>query len=337
MNRTFSPRRRDFIKVVSTAGAGLLLDVRLTLHAQVQDGSSPFAPNAWLRIDRDGTITIVVARSEMGQGVRTSLPMILAEELDADWASVRVEQALADEKYGSQGTGGSTSVRTSWEKLRKAGATARAMLVSAAAKQWNVAESECRTAAGKVVHAPTGRTLSYGELAPRAAELPVPDRVTLKDPSQFRIIGTRMPRTDTPSKVDGSALFGIDIRLPGMLYATVARCPVFGGSARSWKDAGARRVPGFRSTSGSRAASRSSQIPHGPRSGRAMLWRSIGTWARTRNSPARGSGSSSSTPPRNRGPSAAPTGTWMRLSPVPSAASTRSTRFRSSLTQPWNR
>jgi isoquinoline 1-oxidoreductase subunit beta len=247
MTRTFSPRRRDFIRVVSTAGAGLLLDIRLTLHAQVQDGGSPFAPNAWLRIDRDGTITIVVARSEMGQGVRTSLPMILAEELDADWASVRVEQALADEKYGSQGTGGSTSVRTSWEKLRKAGATARTMLISAAAKQWNVAESECRTAAGKVVHAPTGRILSYGELAPRAAGLPVPDKVTLKDPSQFRIIGTRMPRTDTPSKVDGSALFGIDIRLPGMLYATVARCPAFGGSARSWNDAGARRVPGFRS------------------------------------------------------------------------------------------
>jgi len=250
MKPTFIPERREFFKLTSIAGAGLALGFHLPwgreLAALAQEPNSPFAPNAWLRIDKDGTITITVAKSEMGQGVRTALPMILAEELDADWSRVKVEQAIADKKYDDMGTGGSTSVRTSWETLRKAGATARAMLVSAAAKTWGVPESTCRTEQSLVVHTPTGRKLTYGELAGAAAKLPVPEQVTLKDPKSFRIVGKRMPRIDTPGKVDGSAQFGIDIRIPGMLYAAVAQCPVFGGKVKSYEEKKAAASPGVK-------------------------------------------------------------------------------------------
>ena len=203
MKRQFVPERREFFKVTSIAGAGFLLGFHLPwggrLQAFAQDRQTAFAPNAWLRINRDGTIAVTVAKSEMGQGVRTALPMILAEELDADWSNVKVEPALADKKYGDMGTGGSTSIRTSWEVLRTAGATARAMLVSAAAKRWGVPEPSCRTEKSSVIHVPTGRTLVYGELAAEAAKLLVPAKVALKDPKDFRIVGKRMPRVDTPA------------------------------------------------------------------------------------------------------------------------------------------
>ena len=209
MKRQFDPRRREFFKVTSIAGAGFLLSFHLPwsgkLEAFAQSRQTAFAPNAWLRIDGDGTVTVTVAKSEMGQGVLTALPMILAEELDADWSNIKVEQALADKKYGDMGTGGSTSVRTSWEALRTAGATARAMLVSAAAKRWGVPESACRTENSGVIHVPTGRKLAYGELAGEAAILPVPAKVALKVPKDFRIVGKRIPRVDTPSKVNGTA------------------------------------------------------------------------------------------------------------------------------------
>jgi isoquinoline 1-oxidoreductase beta subunit len=250
MSTTFIRSRREFLKVTSVGGAGLVISFHLpwgeTLVAQEKQAESLFAPNAWLRIDKEGTITITVAKSEMGQGVRTALPMIVAEELDADWAKVKVVQALADRKYGSMGTGGSTSVRTSWEKLRKAGATARAMLVTAAAQTWHVLESECRTENSTVIHLPTGRKLTYAELTETAAKLPVPDNVRLKDPKEFRIIGKRMPRVDTPSKVDGSAKFGIEIRVPGMLYASVVQCPIFGGKVKSYDETKAAAVPGVK-------------------------------------------------------------------------------------------
>jgi CO/xanthine dehydrogenase Mo-binding subunit len=250
MKRQFDPRRREFFKVTSLAGAGFLLSFHLPwsgkLEAFAQSRQTAFAPNAWLRIDGDGTVAVTVAKSEMGQGVLTALPMILAEELDADWSNIKVEQALAGKKYGDMGTGGSASIRTSWEALRTAGATARAMLVSAAAKRWGVPESACRTETSHVIHVPTGRKLTYGELAGEAAILPVPATVALKAPKDFRIVGKRIPRIDTPSKVNGTAQFGIDIRIPGMLYAAVAQCPVFGGNVKSFDEKQAASVPGVK-------------------------------------------------------------------------------------------
>jgi len=189
----------------------------------------PFQPNAWLQIDADETVTITVAESEMGQGVMTSMPMLVAEELELDWKKVRVRQAPVDPVYGWQGTGGSTSVRHGWQPLREAGAAAREMLLAAAARNWKVSRRECRARNGFIVHGPSGRRLSYGALAPLAAREPVPQTVPLKDPSKFRFIGRPIPRLDTPSKTDGSAIFGTDIRLPGMLYSAITHCPVFGG------------------------------------------------------------------------------------------------------------
>jgi isoquinoline 1-oxidoreductase beta subunit len=242
--------RRNFVVVTSAAGAGLALGLHASPSRHSNNLKSPppqdFAPDTWLRIDPKGTVTITVAKSEMGQGVRTALPMIVAEELDADWSRVRVEQAVADGKYGSMSTGGSTSVRTSWERLRKAGAAARQMLLTAAAERWNVPPDECRTENGTVIHVPTGRTLGYGDVSEAAAKLPVPENPKLKDPKDFRIVGRRIPRTDTPEKVDGSARFGLDVRVPNMLHATVARCPVFGGKVASYDDAKVRTLPGVK-------------------------------------------------------------------------------------------
>lgn len=213
-----------------------------------------FLPNAWLRVDPDGAVTIRLHKAEMGQGVMTSLPILVAEELEADWDRVRVEYAYGDPVYGSPLNGGlhltfgSTSVRESWQPLRLAGATGRAMLVAAAAQIWGVDAEGCRAANGEVHHDPTGRLLAYGDLALLAAALPVPspERVRLKEPRDFRLIGTAVPRLDIPAKVDGSARFAIDIRLPGMLTATVLRCPVFGGRVRSFDAAPALAIPGVR-------------------------------------------------------------------------------------------
>lgn len=238
--------RREFLKVTGTAGAGLVIAFHLppSLHANPADTPS-FEPNVWLRIDPAGKVTITCHKSEMGQGVRTSLPMIVAEELDADFSSVSVKQAMGDPKYGQQLTGGSSSVRGSMEKLRKAGATARAMLVAAAAKQWGAEPSACHTEKGSVV-GPGGKRASYGSLAAAAAKLPVPADVKLKDPKDFKIIGQPLPRTDLADKVNGKAQFGIDVRLPGMLVANIARCPVFGGKVAKFDAAKAKAVPGVK-------------------------------------------------------------------------------------------
>jgi isoquinoline 1-oxidoreductase beta subunit len=247
---TTTLNRRDFMKVVSLAGTGFVLGFYLPTKEEELLALEPadvFAPNAFLSIDASGTVTITVAKSEMGQGVRTALPMIVADELDADWAKVKIDQAPAHPtKYGSQGTGGSASVRRSWDMLRKAGATARDMLVTAAAQQWNTEKSACATENGMVIHKPSGKKLSYGELAAAAAKLPVPENPPLKDPKEFKIIGKPMNQVDTPSRVDGSAVYGIDVRVPGMLYASIEHSPVFGGKVVSFDASKAKKIAGVK-------------------------------------------------------------------------------------------
>ena len=245
---TYDLSRRGFVRITGTAGAGLVLGVQLTprLWAQgnVAGALADFQPNVFLGIDTDGAVTIWVGHQEMGQGVLTSLPMLVAEELDADWRRVRAVHAEADSRFGAQMTGGSASVRGSWETLRKAGAAAREMLVEAAAREWGVAAGECSTRDGTVVHEPSGNTLDYGALAEAASQLPVPAEPKLKDASQFRLLRTSAPRTDTPPKVDGSAVFGIDVRVPGMLHATVVHPPRFGATVAGLDGSAAKQVPG---------------------------------------------------------------------------------------------
>ena len=234
--------RREFLETGVAAGASLLIGFHLP--AFDRGAAKPFKPNAWIEIRPDGVVTIWTGRSEMGQGVKTAMPMIVAEELEADWTRVQVTQADADPAYGDQFTVGSRSVRSGFEPLRQAGAAAREMLVGAAALTWKVPREACRARNGMVEHVATGRRLGYGDLAALAATLPVPADPPLKPSSEFRILGTRVPRVDTPDKVDGAAVFGLDVRVPGMVYATVARCPVFGGRVKSFDPAPALAVPG---------------------------------------------------------------------------------------------
>jgi isoquinoline 1-oxidoreductase subunit beta len=219
-------------------GGSLLLAFHLprAVSRAPQDSSSnkPFVPNAWLEILPTGEIRIWCGRSEMGQGVRTNLPMIVAEELSCDWTKVKVVQADLDAKYGEQLTGGSLSTRTSYTSLRKAGAAAREMLVSAAAGEWQVERTACRAENSAVLHAATKRTLTYGQLTERASALLPPADPPLKNPADFKLIGKPTRRTDTPQKVNGSATFGLDVRVPGMLFASVERSPVYGGAPRSF-------------------------------------------------------------------------------------------------------
>src|SRR3984957_6108797 len=245
--------RRTFIKVGAAAGGGLLLGLGLGgVHDAAAAESGGFTPDAFIRIDRDGRVTFVVCQVEMGQGTYTSMSMLIAEELEIELASVHVEHAPASDKLyanpllGFQATGGSTSVRGFWEPLRRAGATARTMLIAAAADNWKTDPSTCRAERGEVTHVPTGRNLGYGALADKAATLTVPDKVALKDPRAFKLIGTPAKRLDTPDKVNGKAQFGIDVKLPGMKIAAVAACPVIGGKLARLDDAKARAVKGVR-------------------------------------------------------------------------------------------
>ncbi len=239
--------RRDFLKAGAVAGGGLFRGVYLPDHPRSLSGP-PLQPNVFVRIDPDETVAIWVGKADMGQGVRTALPMIIADELDAEWSTVQVIQADAHpNKYGRQITVGSGSVRRgAWLPLRQAGATAREMLIRAAAERWGVNAAECRTEPGHVIHHASGRRLSYGKLTEAAAELPVPEDPPLKDPSEFRLIDTDVPLVDTTLKVTGKAGFGIDVRTPNMLFATVVHCPVFGGSVGSFDATAAREVPGVR-------------------------------------------------------------------------------------------
>ena len=248
--------RRELLKVCALTGGGLMLGIALTGRSRAQPAvppgpspEAPFAPNAWIRIHGDGRIVLEIARSEMGQGVMTSLAMLIAEELEVPLGRVQSEFAPADPAYanrllGQQATGGSTSVREAWTGLREAGAVARDMLVRAAAIAWKVPESECRARNAQVTHSDGKRSLGYGELAARAATLPVPETVLLKDENEWTLIGTEQPRLDTPDKVAGRARFGIDVRLPGMVFASIERCPIFGGRARRWDASAAKASPG---------------------------------------------------------------------------------------------
>ncbi len=228
--------RRNFLKAGVAAGGGLLLSCALPGLAKAAamgptEGTSAVL-NAFVRIAPDNVVTIMAKNPEIGQGVKTMLPMLIAEELDVDWAQVRTEQALLNPTlYGRQHAGGSTSTPQNWDPLRRIGAAGRQMLVTAAARRWNVPESECETASGQVRHTPTGRTVSYGTLASDAATLPVPDlkKVRLKDPKDYKIIGHSIPGVDSSKVVRGEPLFGIDTVAPGMLYAVFQKCPVFGG------------------------------------------------------------------------------------------------------------
>jgi isoquinoline 1-oxidoreductase beta subunit len=234
--------RREFIAAGTAAGAGLVIGFYLP-HGS-NGGGDVFSPNAYLKITPDNRVTVVVARSEMGQGVRTSLPMILAEELEADWKQIQIEQAGASTLFGDQTTGGSASVRTTWDPMRKAGAAAREMLISAAALQWGVARTSCKAENGAVIHAASNRRAAYGELASKAATLPVPTDVPLKQARDYKIVGKPIPRLDTPAKVNGTAEYGIDFRLPDMKYAVVARCPVIGGKVASFDDKESKKISG---------------------------------------------------------------------------------------------
>jgi CO/xanthine dehydrogenase Mo-binding subunit len=234
--------RREFVAAGVAAGAGLVVGFYLP-HAG-RSKHEMFSPNAYLRITPDNKITIVVARSEMGQGVRTALPMILAEELEADWKSIEIEQAGASTLYGDQTTGGSASVRTTWDPMRKAGAAAREMLVSAAALTWGVPRSACAALEGGIVHGATKRRLSYGQLAAGAAALPIPTDVPLKQAKDYKIVGQRLARVDTPAKVKGEAVFGIDFRMLGMKYAVLSRSPTIGGKLVSFDDKESKKTSG---------------------------------------------------------------------------------------------
>src|SRR6202163_1211923 len=234
--------RREFVTAGVAAGAGLVIGFYLP-HKASSDKES-FSPNAYLRITPDNKVTIVVARSEMGQGVRTALPMILAEELEADWKQIAIEQAGASTLFGDQTTGGSASVRTTWDPMRKAGAAAREMLISAAALTWNVPRSSCTAENSRIKHAATNRSLSYGELAGKAATLPVPTDVTLKQSKDYKIVGQRLPRVDSPDKVTGDAVFGIDYRMPGMKLAVLSRCPTIAGKVSAFDDQESRKISG---------------------------------------------------------------------------------------------
>src|SRR5579863_824271 len=233
--------RRGFVTAGVAAGTGLVIGFYLP-HGNRSEKEF-FSPNAYLRITPDNKITIVVARSEMGQGVRTALPMILAEELEADWKQIEIEQAGASTLFGDQTTGGSASVRTTWDPMRKAGAAAREMLIAAAAVTWGVSRSACAAENGRIKHAASGRSLSYGELVSKAAVLPIPTDVPLKQSKDYKIVGQRLPRVDSPSKVKGDAVFGIDFRMPAMKYAVIARCPTIGGKVSAFAKQPSR-VPG---------------------------------------------------------------------------------------------
>ena len=245
--------RREFLKTSAATGAVLIVGFYWPGRSYAQDSQNsqtkPFSPNAWVRITPDNQVTVLVEKPEMGQGQRTVETILLAEELEVDFSAIRIEQApTIPDIYQSLATGGSGGTRAGWDSVRKAGAQAREMLVRAAAEQWHVEKKDCRTESGAVIHLPTGRRFTYGELVEAASQLPEisADAVPLKEAKDFRLIGKPVPRVDTPSKVDGSAGFGIDVRVPDMLYAVIARCPHFGGQLVSFDGAGAKQTAGVR-------------------------------------------------------------------------------------------
>src|ERR1700676_4494772 len=247
--------RREFIRIGTAIGGGLLVSLHAPLAGRTSDAlaaeEKDFALNAFVRIGTDESVTVISAHSEMGQGIYTSLPMLLNEELQADWSKIRVEAAPVDKVYnhpvfGMQMTGGSTTSPAEWERYRKMGAVARTMLVEAAARQWNVEAASCHVGKGVVIHGATGRRATYGSLANAAAQLTAPADVPLKPAKEFTLIGKPTRRLDTPSKTNGTAQFGLDVSVPGMLTAVVARPPVFGGRVSKIDATEALKVSGVR-------------------------------------------------------------------------------------------
>ena len=258
-----SLNRRDFIKLVGAAGGALVLAVYLDACAPQATGTPTalpptstgapqprppydWSPNIYLKLDQDGILTVTAFRSEMGQGIRTATAMLVAEEVNVDWSSVRIEQAPADRQYGDQQTGGSVSISTYYYPLLVAGAAARQMLVQAAAQAWDVKAEECKTEPGYIIHPDGATKLSYGELVEPASRLEVPEKPKLKDKTQYKIVNTGLGHWDAPQIVSGKAVFGLDVRLPGMLYAAIARCPFFGKGYASFDDADAKVVAGVK-------------------------------------------------------------------------------------------
>ena len=250
MSRLELATRRDFLGGIFSAGA-LVFAVSASKESDARDvAKTSFHPNIWIGIDTDGTVTIVAHRSEMGTGIRTSLPMVVADELGADWSRVRVEQALGDEKYGSQDTDGSQSIRDFYDIMRETGASARLMLERAAAAQWNVAPRECKGEDHFVVHSGGGKKLGYGELASAAAKQPLPrkEELRLKTTDEFKYIGKGVPLADLKDICRGHAVYGFDAHVPGMVYASIERPPVLGGKLKSFNDAATKRVTGVQQT-----------------------------------------------------------------------------------------
>lgn len=231
--------RRSFLRASALAGGGFLLGLyakpMVLAEAQRRPDAPPLEPNAFITISADGSVTIMAKAPEIGQGVKNLLPMMIAEELDVEWKSVKIQQADLDAKYGAQFSGGSLATPSGWEPMRRVGAAGRQMLITAAAKSWGVSEAECSTDSGRVLHKASNRSLSYGELAAKAAELPPPDPISLKlkDPKDYKIIGRSTRGVDVPAIVTGKPLFGIDFTMPGMLYAVYHKCPVYGGKVQS--------------------------------------------------------------------------------------------------------
>ncbi len=244
---TPSVSRRNFLRVSMIAGGGMLVGFSTLGNDEKQElDGTPFSPNAYIKISPDGTITMMSPNPEIGQGVKTSLVMLIAEEMNVDWKKIQVEIAPLDAKYGSQTTGGSGAIRSRYTPLRQAGATARVLLIAAAADTWGVAAADCYAENGFVVNKTSGKKIAFGELATKAASMPVPANIPLKDPKEFTIIGTRVKDVDAQAIVTGKPLFGIDTRREGMLFAVVARPPAHGKKLQSFDDSAALKVTGVK-------------------------------------------------------------------------------------------
>src|SRR5277367_1598515 len=246
-----SMNRRSFLQLTALAGGGLALNFYRLPLAAAQEPAKPLdlTPQAFIHIAPDGETTIMARASESGQGMRNMLPMLIAEELDVDWKDVRVKQAELNEKiYGRQFSGGSANTPMGWEPMRRVGAAGRQLLVAADAEGWAVPAAECTTESCRITHAASGRSVTYMEVAAKAAALPPPDLATvkLKDPKDYRIIGHSQPGVDTPRIVTGKPLFGIDVQLPGMLYASIEKAPVFAGKVKTANLDEIKALPGVR-------------------------------------------------------------------------------------------
>jgi isoquinoline 1-oxidoreductase beta subunit len=253
MSRPVIGSRRQFLKVGAAAGAALVVGFRIpSADSAAAKAAGPFEPNAFIRVDPQGIVTLIMPQVEMGQGVYTSIAMILAEEMDVSWEQVRLEHAPPNDKlyanptFGLQVTGNSNSIRAFWMPLRKAGAACRAMLTEAAAKRWKVNASDCKSENSTIVHTPSGRKLAYAALVSDAKSIAPPKDPSVKSPADFKLIGKSLKRLDTPEKVNGKAVYGIDVLPPGVKFATLVTCPVFGGKVAKVDDARAKGIPGVR-------------------------------------------------------------------------------------------